>query len=182
MSSTHQNQVPDWVELTEGENKIWTGRPSLLMHSKNLAIGSVIIIGSIVLFFEIPAQFSWRPFVLLATLPGLLIIVGTIMWHQTYKYILTTDEIYLKKGMWPMQQIQNFRLDRIQHTEVARTAVQGLMSYGDVTLATAGTGQVEFALQWIPNPEKLNRTIAGVLDEAPTPGPAPNQNQSADPF
>jgi uncharacterized membrane protein YdbT with pleckstrin-like domain len=180
MSDPHHDQSPDWVEFTEEEEKVWTGRPSLLIFAKKLLTGLLIGVASIALFLSTPGRFSWRPLILLVGLPGWLIIVGVVVWHQSIKYVVTSDEIYIKWGIFPWKQIRNFRLDRIQHTEVSRSIIQGILSYGNVELATAGTDTIEHVLKWIPDPERVNRTIAAQLDSVSSRGPSSPYRQSPD--
>jgi len=167
MSQSYRDQSPDWGDLAEGERQVWTGRPSVLLFARKLLIGLLIGIGSIVLALNTPGRLSWRLLILLAGLPGWLIIIGVVIWHQSIKYVVTTEEVYMKKGILLWKQTSSCRVNRVQNRTVSRSFVQGLLSVGDVELATAGTGTVDFVLKWIPDPEGVKRQIARLQDDTP---------------
>lgn len=150
--------APSWVELTEGEKVVWSGHPSRYMLAGSVGVAVVLVAAGIAIQALLTGPLAWAGWVLV--LVGALIVVAGYLRLKSVQYVITDEEVYLKRGMLS-RQVKNVRLDRIQNTGFDQTVLQRLLSYGNVRVDTAGHGGTEIVLRSVPNPERVN----GLLTE-----------------
>jgi uncharacterized membrane protein YdbT with pleckstrin-like domain len=170
---------PDWVHLTDDEEMLWTGRPSLYIIAPGILGGFILAAVGIALTVSITLSLAWLPDVLTrlpAWTPLILVVCGVfyavseyVLLKQT-RYILTTEEVYRKDGLL-RKNVSKIRHDRIQNTTCDQSLLARLFSFGDITIYTAGTDAMEIRLTDVPQPQKVNGLLTRALDDAATQTP-----------
>jgi uncharacterized membrane protein YdbT with pleckstrin-like domain len=159
-----QNDVADWVTLTEGEELLWQGHPSLRLITPSVLVGLALALGGLALTFvltEPPVR--WLP--LLGIPLGLAVVAWAYVSLVSTQYVLTTEEVYRKTGI-VNQSVAQIRLDRVQNTTFSQTLTERLLSYGDITIYTAGSDTMDITLANVANPQQVNRRLTTALDAA----------------
>jgi uncharacterized membrane protein YdbT with pleckstrin-like domain len=160
-------EPPGWVTLTEGEEVVWSGHPSLVTETGSILLGAVLVaLGAAVgsapgPVAEIPARVSLVG-AGVAVL-GALVVGGAYVRTRARAYVLTTEEAYAKRGL-VSRTVRNVRLDRVQNTGFSQSFLQRLVGVGSVHLDTAGTGGTEFVLSAVPDPQYVNGLVTEQLD------------------
>lgn len=154
--------VPDWVHLTDDEELVWTGHPSLRPVAPILAFGVLLILVGIGLTSIAPPAFWYAPLVLVPV--GLVIVVRWYLLRWAVKYAITSEEVYKKTGILS-RDVTQLRLDRVQNTSFSQSLVERLLSYGDIRVDTAGSGATELVFEDINRPDEVNGIITRQLDE-----------------
>lgn len=154
--------VPTWVTLTPEERVIWKGHPSLWLVGWLIIVSlGIIAIGiGVYVFFEGILRF-------LSVIPiaiGVLIMGRAYLSHKSVYYVLTTQEVYKKSGLFS-RSVMNIRLDRIQNTSFTQSFLERFMKYGTIEIDTAGTGGTELILYAVSNPKHVNGLITEQLDD-----------------
>ena len=161
-----ENDVPDWVTLTDGEAVLWEGHPSLRLITPAVVVGLVLVLGGAVLAVVLTdPQIRWLP--LVGVPLGLALIAWAYISHVSTHYVLTSEEIYEKTGLIN-RSVAQVRLDRVQNTTCHQSAIERLLSYGDVTIYTAGSDTMDITLADVPRPQQVNRRLTEALDDATT--------------
>ena len=158
------NDVPDWVTLTDGEAVLWEGHPSLRLMTPAVVVGLVVALGGIALTLVVTDP-SIRWFPLVGIPVGLALIGWSYVSHVSTHYVLTSEEIYEKTGL-VNRSVAQVRLDRVQNTTCHQSAMERLLSYGDVTIYTAGSDTMDITLADVPKPQEVNRRLTEALDDA----------------
>lgn len=165
-------EVPSWVTLEEGESIVRHDHPALIPYvlasvgSILLAVIGVVIVlvgqGTIALPFEIPDLIPLTWIGAAVILIGVIGIGRTMLRWYSVEYLLTTQEIYKKRGL-VSRTITHFRLDQIQNTTTRQSVLGRVLGYGDVLIATAGTGHTEMVLKHVPDPEEILSQLSRLL-------------------
>ncbi len=156
-------QVPDWVTLTDSEEIVWAGQPSLYPIASALLTGALVAVGGFVLYVLLPADlpFRWATYLLVPV--GLLLMAAAYVRHRSTQYVVTTSEVYRKTGLLS-RNVTTLRLDRIQNTSFSQSLVERVLSYGDVHIDTAGTGGTEITFESVANPQEVSGLLTRQLD------------------
>jgi uncharacterized membrane protein YdbT with pleckstrin-like domain len=174
-SSYRELEDADWLHLTDGEEIRWAGRPSWLTIALSVAFGVAIVLLGIGLTIWLSPMISdlggpsW-----LAYLPLILTVVGLGQIGITYLnwirllYVITDEEIYVKHGLLS-RDVSQIRLDRVQNTAYNQSALERVLSYGDVVIYTAGSSTEDVTFRNVPNPERVKRTLTRLLSDSRTP-------------
>ncbi|RRJ31001.1 PH domain-containing protein [Halocatena pleomorpha] len=165
------SDTPSWVTLTEGEQLVWNGHPSLRSVGGTFVVGLILIavgIGIGALFEDVIRLLSLVPIGL-----GLFIAGVTYVNYRSVQYVLTAEEVYKKSGIIS-RNVVNIRLDRIQNTSYTQSLPERFLGYGHIQIDTAGTGGSDLILEDVPNPEHVNGLITEYLDKVrPQPDEQP---------
>lgn len=161
--------APDWVTLTEGEQVVWSGRPSTKRVAEEVVGESLLVVLGVALTVapiqayapvEVPDP-GLYPLVLSAV--GVLLAAVTYVRFKVVAYVLTTEELYRKEGL-VSRSVQTLRLDRVQDHGFEQSAKQRLLGYGDVSVSTAGSSGTDLAFRNVPNPEAVAARISEQLE------------------
>ncbi|UPM42251.1 PH domain-containing protein [Halocatena salina] len=155
------SDAPSWVTLTEGEQLVWSGHPSLRSVGGTFVVGLILIavgIGVGILFEGVIQLLSLVPIGL-----GLFTAGVTYVNYRSVQYVLTAEEVYKKTGIIS-RNVVNIRLDRIQNTSYTQSLPERFLGYGHIQIDTAGTGGSDLVLTNVPNPEYVNGLITEYLD------------------
>lgn len=168
----------DWVTLTDSEQVVWSGGPSAVLVARELLAETLLVVVGIVVAGYGPGLFEGLGISFLEALPAgvrivglLLAVAGILLWLLTYlrfssiEYLVTTDEVYVKRGL-VSRSVTNLRIDRIQDCGFEQSALQRLLGYGDVYVSTAGSGGAELVFEDVSDPANVNSTITNQLDGA----------------
>lgn len=164
--------VPTWVTLTAEEQLVWSDHPSLR------SVWGSIVVGLIVIGLGIGGLFLGGIVQLIAIAPigiGLLMIGVTYFGNRSIQYVLTSEEVYKKTGIFS-RNVVNIRLDRIQNTSYTQSLPERLLGFGSIQIDTAGTGGTDISLTDVPNPEHVNGLITEQLDALSTQPEGQTQN------
>lgn len=160
-------ETPDWVTLTEGEEVVWTGHPSLVTESGSIVFGVLLIVAGTAVAVGVDPISSLPvspvPVGGAIVLVGLLSVVAAYLRTRVTAYVLTTEEVYEKHGLLS-RTVTNVRLDRVQNTGFTQSFGERLVGVGSVHLDTAGTAGTEFVLSSISEPERVNGLVTEQLD------------------
>jgi len=119
----------DWLTLDDDEEILWSGKPATEEMYGAYLVGV--------------------PLILLAGL-GLLIIAGTYLTRANTDYVVTTESLYVKSGVFSTN-IETVDLDRIQNTEYNRSFWGKQFGYGSISISTAGSSGAEISFDGIPD-------------------------------
>lgn len=151
-----------WLHLTSDEEILWKGHQSVYRVLPLVTVGILFVLLGTGLagsnFFPLS---NWLGVIL--ALSGLIIAMPPLLQWRTEWYVLTTEEIYHKKGILSTNTIQ-IRLDRIQNTTYSQSLVERIFGYGDVTVYTAGSGTMDLVISNVSNPQLVNGTLTEQLD------------------
>ncbi|EMA53121.1 PH domain-containing protein [Halococcus thailandensis] len=159
-----RTDVPDWVTLTEGEDVLWQGHPSLRLVTPSAVVALALAIAGIALT-SVLSDPSIRWFPLLGIPLGIAVIAWAYVSLVSTQYVLTDEEIYRKTGI-VNQSVAQIRLDRVQNTTFSQSLTERLFSYGDITIYTAGSDTMDITLSNVPEPERVNQRLTEALDAA----------------
>ena len=155
--------VPEWVTLGEDEQVVWSGSPSLLLAVGPLVGGFVVILAGLVLYGFVLTDFEYRNVVWLLIPLGMVLMAYAYVRHQSTRYVVTTNEVYHKTGLFS-RQVTSLRLDRIQNTSFEQSLFERLLSYGDVHVDTAGSGGTEITFRAVSDPQEVSKLLTSQLD------------------
>jgi len=132
----------DWLTLEEDEEIKWKGQPR---------VKSII-----------PAVIFGLPLSVVGV--GLLIIIGAYLSVKNTFYVVTSDGIFVKKGILS-RNVKKIGYDKIQNISFSQGVFGNHFGYGNVNISTAGSEGVEMRLRSIREPknvqEMINRNISG---------------------
>lgn len=159
-----RTDVPDWVTLTEGEDVLWQGHPSLRLVTPSAVVALALAIAGIALTAVLTdPSIRWVP--LLGIPLGIAVVAWAYVSLVSTQYVLTSEEIYHKTGLLN-QSVAQIRLDRVQNTTFSQSVAERLFSYGDITIYTAGSDTMDITLSNVPEPERVNQRLTEALDAA----------------
>ncbi len=160
----------DWLHLTDDESVQWVGRPSRFTLAPSLALAGVIVLlgGAFEIILErvgggsLPWPIAYAP--LAVALIGIGVAVWTYVDWLRLVYVLTDEELYVKRGL-VSRDVRQVRLDRVQNTAYDQTTVERVLGYGDVRIYTAGTGTEDVVFESVPRPERVKNVLTELLSE-----------------
>ena len=154
------------MELVEGENVLWEGRPCWRAQMSFFAlwIPLALLPAIIALLVGIDAP-RW----IFISIVLVLIVVGvsTIFRYSTL-YVLTDQRLRVRRGILSRKE-NTARFDRIQNVGIQQTLLDRVFRVGAVNFETAGTDERDsgFNFVGISEPQRLVRIVA----EHSVPGP-----------
>jgi len=160
----------DWLHLTDDEAVQWVGRPSRFTLTTSLALAGAIVLlgGALEIILEqvsagsLPWPIAYAP--LAVALVGIGVAVWTYVDWLRLVYVLTDEELYVKRGL-VSRNVRQVRLDRVQNTAYDQTTFERLLGYGDVRIYTAGTGTEDVVFESVPRPERVKNVLTDLLSE-----------------
>lgn len=172
--------APSWVTLTEGEQVVWSGRPSNVRVAEELLLETVLVAVGLALFLAPVDEYVPVDVPDLGVYPLALVAIGALLAAVTWirfkltAYVLTTKELYKKEGL-VSRSVQTMRLDRVQDHGFEQSALQRIFGYGDVYVSTAGSSGSNFAFENAPNPDEVAAHISEQLEAVRGRQPAGQQ-------
>jgi uncharacterized membrane protein YdbT with pleckstrin-like domain len=132
----------DWLSLDEDEEILWAGNP----HPMSIVPA---------LIFGVP---------LLILLVGIVVIVGAYLWRENTDYVVTTDGLYTKSGVFS-RDVQRVDFDKVQNISFSQGVVGNYFGYGNVDISTAGGSGVEMQFQSVADPKSVQERINRLIKE-----------------
>ena len=166
--STEQQNAPSWVSLDADEELLWVGHKSWWAVGWWVVGGAVLVLGGLAGtgFLAGPSDLVEPPLTLAPLIAvGLGIIVAgyALLKHRSVAYAVTENEVYEKRGV-VSSNVTQIPLSRVQNIEMSVGLIDRLLSYGNVTVRTAGTESPNIHLVNVPKPRDLHDTISARLD------------------
>ena len=161
---SERNDVPEWVTLTEGEAVRWEGHPSLRLVLPTILFGLAIAVAGVVLTAVVLSEPPVRWLPLLGVPIGLAIVVWAYVSQRSTHYIITSEEVYRKTGI-VNRNVAQVRLDRVQNTTYDQSVLDRLLSYGTITIYTAGSDTMDVSFEGVPHPQRVNQALTEALDD-----------------
>lgn len=151
----------DWLDLGPDEEVLWAGHPSLVASARKFAAGvALVVLGTV-------GALALDPYGIVGVLgvvAGLGFIALTHFRRISTGYVITSAEVYHKEGL-VSRDVTQIRYERIQNTSFSQSVLERALSYGDVVITSAGTGEVEITLHNVPDPARLKRILSEQLDD-----------------
>jgi len=134
----------DWLSLDKGEDIIWSGQPRIK------SIIPVVIFGGI-------------PMIPVMGL-GILIILGAYYGVKNTDFVVTSDSVYRKKGIFS-RSVKKIDFDKVQNISFSQGIFGKQFGYGNIEISTAGGSGVEMRFRSIENPQKVQRKINDLIKD-----------------
>ena len=152
-----------WLHLTPDEEVLWAGHRSFYHTLLPVAVGIVLVlIGAGVLG---SGQFGWAKWLgVLPILAGVVVAVPPFFRWRSEWFVLTTEEIYHKRGVFA-QDVTQIRLDRVQNIAFSQSLPERIFDYGTVTIHTAGAATNNLVFENVANPQSVNGLLTEQLDK-----------------
>lgn len=151
----------DWLDLGPDEELLWAGHPSVVPYLGAFALGAALIVAGAV-GMALLGEYA------IVGVAGIAAGIATAGWAYYRRistgYVITTAEVYHKEGI-VARDVTQIRYERIQNTSFSQSVFERALSYGDVVITSAGTGEVEIVLKNVPDPAELKRLLSEQLDE-----------------
>ncbi|WP_257298844.1 PH domain-containing protein [Haloarchaeobius sp. FL176] len=132
----------DWLSLDDDEEIVWSGNP----HPMSI----------------VPALVFGIPLVIL--LVGIFVIVAAYLWRENTDYVVTTDGVYTKSGVFS-RDVQRVDFDKVQNISFSQGVVGNYFGYGKVDISTAGGSGVEMQFQSVADPKSVQERINRLIKE-----------------
>lgn len=133
----------DWLSLDSGEELVWQGQPR---------IKSII-----------PAVVIGIPTAIIGV--GILVIVGAYLSVKNTEYVVTSDGLYVKKGVLS-RSVQKIGFDKVQNISFSQGILGNHFGYGNIEISTAGGSGVEMRFRSIENPREVQEKINGLMKDS----------------
>ena len=154
------------MELVEGENVLWEGRPCWRAQMSFFAlwIPLALLPAIIALLFGVDST-RW---VLISIVLVLIVIAVSSIFRFSTLYVLTDQRLRVRRGILSRKE-KTARFDRIQNVSIDQSLLDRLFRVGAVNFETAGTDERDsgFNFLGISEPQQLVRIVA----EHSAPGP-----------
>lgn len=151
----------DWLDLGPDEEVLWAGHPSLVSYAGEFAVGVVLVVLGTVGALALE---TYGIVGVLGVVIGLALLVLAHLRRISTGYVITSAEVYHKEGL-VSRDVTQIRYERIQNTSFSQSVIERALSYGDVIITSAGTGEVEITLHNVPDPARLKRLLSEQLDD-----------------
>lgn len=154
----------DWLDLGPDEEVLWAGHPSVVPYLGAFVLGAVLIVAGAVGM----ALLGEYAIVGVAGIAAGIAVAGLAYYRRiSTGYVITTAEVYHKEGLIA-RDVTQIRYERVQNTSFSQSILERALSYGDVIITSAGTGEVEIVLRNVPDPAELKRLLSEQLDDVYT--------------
>ncbi|MFB6100385.1 MAG: PH domain-containing protein [Candidatus Nanohalobium sp.] len=130
----------DWLNLSSGEEVVWEGNPRM----KSI----------------IPAVIVGIPFTIIGI--GIFIIAGAYLSVKNTDYVVTTDNLYVKKGVLS-RSVQKIGFDKVQNISFSQGVLGNHFGYGNIEISTAGGQGVEMRFRSIEDPKQVQEQINDLM-------------------
>jgi uncharacterized membrane protein YdbT with pleckstrin-like domain len=151
------------MQLLEGEELIWTGRPSwrsmltFYVRWGTLALVPVVVVAVVVGVSDVDWPI-WVGVVITLILLAIVLVTGWIKRIET-RYTVTDRRLIIRHGILTRKE-QSAHIDRVQNVNTAQTVLERMLRVGTVDFDTAGTDDYEFKFAGVEDPRGLREIIA----------------------
>jgi membrane protein YdbS with pleckstrin-like domain len=172
---------PDWMQLTDNEQLLWSGHQSLWSFAPSLVSGILLAAIGVGVLIANPSLPAFVPISVvgiagITVVGALLLTAGMYLEYRMHLYAVTTEQVYHRSGI-VSRNIERVRMEQIQNTACSQGILERLLSFGTVQLDTAGTANIELNLWAIKNPRSVSRIVTEQLNERSRSGSMSNAEQ-----
>lgn len=161
----------DWLTLTEEEDIVAWGHPSLYTFLPQILVGAFLAIGAIVAPLYLGIEFTQT--VIIVVLGVFLVGIATMFWEviqYTNKFYVLTTEKVKRKQHWIARDTTSIQFENVENVETNQSVTERVLGFGDVRIASAATGGQEVRLENASKPYQYAELINdgsqdGVIDE-----------------
>lgn len=146
----------DWLTLEDDEEILWAGQPA-----SETMYGAYIV---------------GIPTILLLGL-GLLIIASAYLSRENTDYVITTDSVYKKTGIFS-RSVAEVEYEKVQNTSFSVGVVGRYFDYGNVEISTAGGSGVEMTLRGVSSPQDVQKRLSRRVKEIQGRGGGDEESKS----
>lgn len=151
-----------WLHLTPDEEVLWAGHRSVYYILSTVTVGvALVLLGGGIAGSGYFGAFGWLGLLLVPV--GIAIAVPPFFRWRSEWFVLTTEEVYHKRGVFA-QDVTQIRLDRVQNTAFSQSLPERIFDYGTVTIHTAGTTTNNLVFENVSNPQNVNSLLTNQLD------------------
>lgn len=171
--SASDQEVPEWVNLSEDEEVIWREKPAIypyVLESKPsmipIVIGGVLVFGGMIAMLSDAMGLALLVFALggFFIFSGVSAIAKNVLDWWGRVYLVTTEDVYKKRGVFS-RNVRNVPIGDIQKSSFNQSWLGRMLSYGHVRMATAATAGSEISLWNVGNPNEVVDMINDLADE-----------------
>lgn len=150
------------MELSQGENVIYSGHPSwrgvLSFYVKGLAI-AVLAAAVAALVSAIAGDgvsVAWVILVLVVVF-GLVVLAGFV-YRTSTTFMITSQRLYIRRGIFS-RRVQQTRLERVQNVNTEQSPLDRVLHVGQVDFDTAGSEDSDFTFRGVAGPEEIVHAV-----------------------
>jgi uncharacterized membrane protein YdbT with pleckstrin-like domain len=146
------------MDLVEGENILWEGRPCWRAQMSFFALWIPLALVPAILAIIFGGGATWY-------LLSLILVAGVILVSSIFRwstlYVLTDERLRVRRGILSRKE-KTARFDRIQNVSVEQTLLDRIFRVGAVNFETAGTDERDSGFNFIgiSDPQQLVRIVA----------------------
>ncbi|WP_435159740.1 PH domain-containing protein [Haladaptatus sp. DFWS20] len=161
-----KNFDASWLHLTPDEEVLWADHRSVYRVLPVVTVGVLfILLGAGVTGSDLLGSARWLGAVFIPI--GFVVAVPPFLRWRSEWYVLTTEEIYYKNGIFSTN-VTQIRLDRVQNTACSQSLAERIFDYGDVSVYTAGSGTIDLVFENVSNPQSVNEMLTEQLGRVST--------------
>jgi uncharacterized membrane protein YdbT with pleckstrin-like domain len=151
------------VDLQQGEDVIWTGRPSwrsIMSYWITWTTLSLIPL-AIILLVDSTTDADWPIWLGVLITLGALFVTFFIGWFKRIatRYTVTSHRLLIRQGLLSREE-HSAHVDRVQNVTVRQSVVDRLLRVGAVDFDTAGGDDYEFTFLGVDRPGQLRDRIS----------------------
>lgn len=161
----------EWFSPSESEEVVWWGQPRPWRIWP--AVGKSLFWAGVFLAIAVLGPRFAPPAVpdIAVTAGGVVLALaslrgGIVAYLRTANtiYVLTTENIYEKRGVWSTA-VTRVGLLNVQNTRLNKDFWGSRFGYGTVAISTAGSGGAEVSFRDLQDPESCRGHLQGILRE-----------------
>lgn len=162
-----KDKAPSGIDLHKNERILWFGRRSWNSVLKYIIAGSIVFILSILVtqrvetVSPIPVPAAYFP-IAGAIVFLLSIIIATIAVFAT-EYVVTNRRVSSRYGI-VTRKTNETSFEKIQDTQFKQGWAGRLLTYGTVSVRTAGTADTEISFYSVGRPRKVQKMLRILID------------------
>jgi uncharacterized membrane protein YdbT with pleckstrin-like domain len=154
------------MQLLEGEQVLWQGRPSWRSNLSHFVVWVPIALLPAIIAGALQAKdqdtgLPYSTWIAISIILVILVVaIDAIRRFATY-YVITTERLRVRRGILARRE-QTARFDRIQNVSITQSLMDRLLKVGAVSFDTAGTDErsSDFTFRGISDPQSLVRIVA----------------------
>ncbi|KZN26134.1 hypothetical protein A4G99_22925 [Haladaptatus sp. R4] len=152
-----------WLHLTPDEEVLWAGHRSFYQTIPSILAGIVLVLIGVGIIGS--GYFGWAKWLgVLPIVAGIAVAVPSFLRWRSEWFVLTTEEIYHKRGVFA-QDVSQIRLDRVQDIAFSQSLPERIFDYGTVRIHTAGTSTNNLVFENVSNPQSIKGLLTEQLDK-----------------
>jgi membrane protein YdbS with pleckstrin-like domain len=152
-----------WMVLAREENILWWGQPSFIPNLPTLLVSTLVVLASIAVPVFVSGEMA--VYALVGVPLGLGMGIYQYLTITSRYYVITDDKVVRKFGIIRRETIE-VRYENIEYVNAKQNIIERLFSFGDISIASAGTDIAETYLDDVRTPQKVSRLITQQKDNA----------------